>query len=495
MTATHHDVGAMRRLIPIILPGLAAGVLLAFSLPPWGFWPLGPIGFAVLAWRLADLGATRRLLAGAAVGVGQFAIGIYWITEFQAVGFVALLVLETSFVALATLVTPPGRARLFVLPAALALAEAGRGRWPFGGLPLGGVALGQAGGPLAPAVRLGGPLLLLAITVVAGVGVCELVVGRRVLVPAIAAVVTAGVALVGAADTAGHATGTLRVASVQGGGVRGLRAIASDPEAVYLRHLQATAKVQPPVDLVLWPEDVVDLDGPLSEAPEQQEIGRLATGLGTTLVAGVVEAAGPDHFRNAAVAWAPNGQVVDRYEKVHRVPFGEYLPMRGLISHLAGTGLIPRDAIAGRGSGQIRTPAGPFGVVISYEVFFADRARSGIRAGGEVLLVPTNASSFRTSQVPTQEVAAARLRALETGRDVIQAAPTGYGAVIDSRGRLLARTHLGRQQVLQAVVHRRRGRTWYLRWGDGPVVGGAIGLVALGWLIDRRRRAPLDRPV
>jgi apolipoprotein N-acyltransferase len=177
------------------------------------------------------------------------------------------------------------------------------------------------------------------------------------------------------------------------------------------------------------------------------------------------------------------------------VPFGEYLPLRGLISHLAGTDLIPRDAIPGHGSGQIRTPSGPFGVVISYEVFFADRARSGIRAGGEVLLVPTNAASFRTSQVPTQEVAAARLRALETGRDVIQAAPTGYGAVIDSRGRVLARTHLGRQQVLQTVVHRRQGRTWYLRWGDGPVVTLALVVVAAGWIADRRRRTPLDRTV
>ncbi|MDQ1396393.1 MAG: apolipoprotein N-acyltransferase [Acidimicrobiaceae bacterium] len=485
----------MRRALPIFGPGLAAGILLAFSLPPWGFWPLGPVGFAVLAWRLGGLSARRRLLAGIAAGTGQFAIGIFWITEFQQVGFVALLILETSFVALAALITPPGRARLFVLPAALALAEAARGRWPFGGLPLGGVALGQAGGPLAPTVRIGGPLLLLAVTVVAGVGLCELVAHRRLLVPAIATVITVVLALLGAADTAGRATGTLRVASVQGGGVRGLRAVTSDPQAVYLRHADATGRVQPPVDLVLWPEDVVDLDGPLAGAPEEVEIGLLAKALGTTLVAGVVEAAGPDHFRNASVAWGPDGRVVDRYEKVHRVPFGEYLPLRGLISHLAGTDLIPRDAIPGHGSGQIRTPSGPFGVVISYEVFFADRARSGIRAGGEVLLVPTNAASFRTSQVPTQEVAAARLRALETGRDVIQAAPTGYGAVIDSRGRVLARTHLGRQQVLQTVVHRRQGRTWYLRWGDGPVVTLALVLVAAGWIADRRRRTPLDRTV
>src|SRR5207302_3197255 len=115
----------------------------------------------------------------------------------------------------------------------------------------------------------------------------------------------------------------------------------------------------------------------------------------------------------------------------------------------------PRDAIPGHGSGLLKTPAGDLGVVISYEVFFPDRARSAINAGGSVLLVPTNAASFRTSQVPTQEVAAARLRALETGRDVVQAAPTGYTAIVDSNGQVHQRSQLGRQQVLHATVHRR----------------------------------------
>src|SRR5205807_9327393 len=99
---------------------------------------------------------------------------------------------------------------------------------------------------------------------------------------------------------------------------------------------------------------------------------------------------------DAAVAWGPGGRIVGRYDKVRRVPFGEYVPLRGLVRHLADLSAVPRDARPGRGPGLLRTPAGPLGVLVSYEVFFEDRARAAVGAGGEVLLVPTNASSYRS---------------------------------------------------------------------------------------------------
>jgi len=171
---------------------------------------------------------------------------------------------------------------------------------------------------------------------------------------------------------------------------------------------------------------------------------------------------------------------------VHRVPFGEYIPFRSLIARLADISAVPNDAIAGHGPGLLRTPAGRLGVVISFEVFFAARARAGIRAGGGVLLVPTNASSFKSGQVPAQEVGAARLRAVETGRDVVQAAPTGYAAIIDADGRVRARTSLGRQQVLQTTVRTRHGHTPYVRFGDLPVVVATLLLLAWAWAVERR---------
>ena len=102
--------------------------------------------------------------------------------------------------------------------------------------------------------------------------------------------------------------------------------------------------------------------------------------------------------------------------------------------------------------------------------------------------MPTNASSYRTSQVPTQEVAAAQLRAWETGRDVIQAAPTGYSALIDADGRVLKRSTLGRSQVIAGTVTLRNGRTVFMRLGDIPYVLLAIlGLLA-SYRLARRPR-------
>ncbi|GAB4080727.1 hypothetical protein GCM10028783_16750 [Modestobacter muralis] len=124
---------------------------------------------------------------------------------------------------------------------------------------------------------------------------------------------------------------------------------------------------------------------------------------------------------------------------MHRVPFGEYMPGRAVFERLSDvTSLVPLDAIPGRGPVLLSTPAGPLGVVISYEVFFADRTRAAVTAGAQVLLVPTNAASYTTEEVPATEVAAARMRALETDRAVLQAAPTGYTAIVVPDGDIVA---------------------------------------------------------
>ena len=122
------------------------------------------------------------------------------------------------------------------------------------------------------------------------------------------------------------------------------------------------------------------------------------------------------------------------------------------------------------------------GVSISYEVFFSARSRAATRAGAHLLTVPTNAASFSTSQVPTQELAAARLRAIESGRDLVQAAPTGYSAYLDHRGRVLARSVLGHRQVIQRPVTLRKGRTIYVAVGNAAMVVLAGGVLAAGWL-------------
>ncbi len=479
----------------IAVPSLAAGVVLALSLPPWGWWPLGLVGAAILYWRLGGLPLRTRVWSGWLTGLGCYAIGLFWSRAFNWYGAVVLVLVEALFVAAAAALTPPRRGRAPAFVAANTLAEALRMSWPFGGLPLGGVFLGQAGGPLVQLARLGGPLLITAGVWAGGVVVATVAArlaalrrgarGPGVLGAAIAGAGLVALILVGAAAPDGGApVGSVRVAVVQGGGRRGVSEEQVSPTTVYNAQVGATYGVtsaHPRPALVLWPEDVVALDRPLAGSPEAALLSNLAQELHTTLVVGVTEPASATTFRNMVVAWGPSGRVVGVFEKVHRVPFGEYVPDRSFFAHFADLSGVPTDAIPGHSTGLMRTPAGPLGLMVSFEVFYAGRSHESVRAGAELLAVPTNTSSYSTSQVPTQEVAADVVQAVETGRDLVQSAPTGYSTVVTQRGVVLGRSTLGRRQVLTATVSLRRGMTPYDHWGDLPVlILAALALVG-GW--------------
>ena len=491
------------RVLQALAP-LGGGALVALSLPPFGPWPLAFGGVALLAWGLRDRSTGSRAAAGLLAGVGQFAVGLAWADKFTFLGYAALVVLESAIFAVACMLAPRGRARVPALAALLTLAEWARERWPFGGVPPGGIALGQVSSPLVGTARIGGTVLLVGVTYLSGVAVGDLAVNwlrrkqthRRAhdhgLIGgclSLADEVTLGNWSAIAPD-AGPPVRTLRVAVVQGGGRRGLSDLQVRPSVVYAAALQETMKVRPPVQLVLWPEDVVALSQPLRGSPEAAQLSQIARSLHATLVAGVTEPVGITQFRNEVAAYSPSGALVAVFEKVHRVPFGEYVPWRSFFSHLANLQAVPRDAVPGHGSGMIETPAGPVAVLVSYEVFFPDRGRSGVRAGGQLILVPTNTSSYSSEQAPAQEVAASRLQAIEEGRDLLQAAPTGYSAVLDNHGGVLQQTRLSVPAVLQAAVALRDGATLYTRTGDMPTVLLALCAVLAGWavaLVGRRR--------
>ena len=467
-----------------VLRGIPAGVLCTLALPPFGWWPLALLGAAWLAVLLERRTFGRRFWVAAGFGIGFVVPGLFWMTEFSIPGAVLAMLLESSLVALFVSAAPPGRWQLLGFPAAFALADAFRGWWPWGGVPIATLAETQIGGPLAQIARIGGML-----AVASFVGVAAQVLasiwrrrGRRAL--GCAAVLVA-VVITGLRGFDGTPGSTLRASLVQGGGKRGTRAIDTARDVVLNAHLDATAQVPDGVDLILWPEDVVDVDDDVLTTPQGDRIAGLAAMHQATLVAGVVSGKKKDFF-NVARVWNPDGTPGEVYEKNHRVPFGEWIPLRSIVSHVADLSAVPRDAHVGHGPGILDTRAGHLGVVISYEVFFPARARSAIRAGGTVLLVPTNASSYSSTQMPALELGAARLRAIETGRNVLQAAPTGFSAVIDQRGRVHQHTDLGTRAVLTANVPNRNGLTPYTRLGDKPfVLAAALALLA-SWLLTRR---------
>jgi apolipoprotein N-acyltransferase len=154
-----------------LLAGSTAGVLVALSIPPFGWWPLAWLGLALLAAVLPGCGWRVRLAVGAGFGVADYVIGLMWVQEFSGPGYAAVVVLGAIYAVLAVLLVPSRRRRWIALglPCLFVLADWARDRFPVGGLPLGGLALGQVAGPLAPVLRLGGSLALVGETVLVGV--------------------------------------------------------------------------------------------------------------------------------------------------------------------------------------------------------------------------------------------------------------------------------------------------------------------------------------
>jgi apolipoprotein N-acyltransferase len=464
------------------LAGLGAGVLVAAALPPFGWWPLAIVGAALLAGAIAGLPWRGRLQVGVATGLGWIVPGFWWMTEFSVPGYVAASILVAALVGIAAVAVPGGRWAALALPGALVLLEAFRGAWPFGGVPVATLAQTQVGGPVAQVARLGGSLGVVAVVAAAGAGLVA-AAGRRWRVAGGAGGLAVAVAAAGVVVAPPPAGPALTVALVQGGGERGTRAVDTPPAQVLDAHLAAAASVPEGVDVTLLPEDVVDVDRALAGTSQADRLAALSRQLGSTTVVGVVEDVSDARFRNFVKAWSPDGRPGPEYTKVQRVPFGEWIPFRSLVEEVADVSAVPRDATIGHGPGLLDTGAGPLGVVISYEVFFPRRARDAVSAGGEVLLVPTNASSYSNAQMPSLELGAARLRAIETGRWVAQAAPTGFSAFVDPTGRVRSHSDLGRRQVLTATVDRRTGRTVYGRLGDGPLVAAALAALAAAWLL------------
>lgn len=484
-----------------------AGLLLAASVPPWGWWPAAFAGIALLDRLLAGQPARRRFWRTTGVAAAWLFPGMVWMWDLTPPGWMIASALHSVFFGLGAVLLPAGRGRRLGLVGVVVLAEFTRWSWPFGGVPLATLPMGQAAGPLAPVVRVGGPLLLVALVVVVGVALSALCDGRRAdlgsaltATGAVAAVAVA--AVLAALAPAGQPVGEIDVALVQGGGPQRTRATPTGAAIVFANQLEANQLVEAPVDLVVWPENVVN------PAAEPASGERSPDRLYADDAAAALEAEArrldavlvPGWFHrhptiatanlNYSTAMEPDGRVVDVYDKVRTVPFGEFVPLRGLLEAVSGTDLPARDVLAGTGPAVLDTSVGRLGVGISWEVFFEHRTRDAARDGAEVLLNPTNGASYWLTIVQSQQVASSRLRALETGRWMLQAAPTGFSAVIDPNGRVLDRTGVSEQAVLHATVERREGDTWATRVGPWPMLLVALVCLAAAHLPGRRPTRP-----
>src|SRR6476619_7558312 len=153
---------------------LVGGGLVAFSLPPWGWWPLALVGIAILDRVLTGQSRRRCFARGWLFGIGWLPAGMAWMWYLTPVGWIAASAVYSAYLGVACAVTPAGRWRRLGLPAAITIAEAIRWCFPFGGVPLASLAISQAAGPLAPVVRIGGGLLLTWVVLMLGMALSAL---------------------------------------------------------------------------------------------------------------------------------------------------------------------------------------------------------------------------------------------------------------------------------------------------------------------------------
>ncbi len=499
---------------------VAAGLLLAASLPPWGFWPLGIVGMALWVELLAEAGHWRRAGLSALVSVAWLGPATVWMADLTLIGWPVALIGFAAMHAAAGAAVPSDHRRQVAFPAALALAELLRWSWPFGGVPLATMAMAQVSSPLGPAARIGGPLLLTALAAVGGVTLAAILAARLrpaavgaalVMAAWLAAFVAPGSEPINIEGVPDDDAGII-VAAVQGGGPQNTRADVCEQRAVFERHLHTTRQqVSQPVDLVVWPEDVVhpSADAAVTPARCDQELltdsearsalSDLARELDAVLVVGFFErTADREANRNYAVAYDPSGTPIDTYDKVRLVPFGEYVPLRSTAERFSDE-LPARDVRPGSSdeAAALDTPLGPLGVAISWEIFFEHRARSAVGdGGGRMLLNPTNGSSYWLTVVQSQQIASSRLRAIETDRWVVQAAPTGFSAIITPEGDVIERTGVSESRVVQTTVELRWGDTLAVRLGVWPVAVASVLTLSLALGLGRvltRSRGRADR--
>ena len=522
----------LRRLVVTIV----AGWLLLASFPPRNWWWGAVVAFALLAWVLTRPATT--LLGGLGYG---FLFGLVFYLAL--LPWISMLVGSMPWVALATVSALfSGLFGLFAVvvrrlpgwPIWFAVAWAAQ-EWlksvfPFGGFPWGAVAFGQTDGPLLPLVQLGGVAVLSTAIVLMGSSLTaitlEIVRWLRtssqtpaanppaVVLPGscICLVLLTAVVVWPHVRHAGTGSGgepAVTVAVVQGNVPRLGLGFNAQRRAVLDNHVRETMRLAddvragsaPQPQFVIWPEDSSDID-PLLNVDAGQEIQAAAQAIGAPILVGTVLDAGgrmqeTPEYTNTMIVWNPVTGPADRHDKEIVQPFGEYLPMPWLFKHLSGYAGHAGHFVPHRSSDVVHVAGVPVGVATCWEVVFDREPRKAVLNGAQLLAVPSNNATFNQT-MSEQQLAFAKVRAVEHDRYVLVAGTTGISAVIAPDGAELARTEFFQPAYLDTLVRLKTTLTPATRWG--PIIqwmlvgtAGAVILIGIwqnrGSLRPNRRRS------
>ncbi len=541
-------------LLPAMVVAIAGGLALVAAFPPAGFWPLAAAGPALLAVALWRRSLRGSFAVGLGFGLAFFVPLLSWLINVAWYAWAALAVAEAViFAVFAVGQRLMLRLRAWPVAVACwwVAVEAFRDRWPYA-FPWGRLAMSQAQSPTVRWVAFGGPTLLTFIVALAGTTLARLLLGpglapqwaaprwaapqwaarrsagprqaalrwaargrggaaptrdplvaiRRRAVPALAFAAAAGLALAGAALPAGQwgaGSPTAEVAAVQGNVPHGgtLQKLLRET-TVTGNHVAATEQLaaqvkagsRPKPDVVIWPENSTDIDPGLDPYVYATIAGAVSVINSPVLVGAVL-----DHpQRNAGELWLPGRGPVAIYVKRQLVPFGEYIPFRSLLNTFSSLpSLQPVDFTPGHRAVVFRIGKVRLGDVICYEVGFDNLVSSEVSAGANLLTEQTNDADFEVDGQlgeTLQQLAMARIRAIEFDRTMIVAGTTGVSAIIAPDGSLIVHTRTWQRAVLEARVPLLSASTPAERLGGWPeVVLSALAIAALAWgLAGGRRR-------
>jgi len=487
---------------PAFAPAWAAlsGILLVLSLPKPNLYYLGWVALVPVLVALPDL-ATRRSAAvtGYAGGLAFFAGSCYWIVATMSTygGLsvpVSVLVFALFVVvfALHMMVFAVwmrwnfrrfGVAGLMLAAPCWVAVELLQTHLIFGGFPwmLAGYALAPFGGLLQLTTWTG--VYGLSFVLVGTNALVALAIRTRTYAPGLAAlaVVVSAALIPVPADVAPSDPIDVRIVQTnididQSWLPEDRESLLDDLERLTLGGVAATdVREAEAIDLIVWPET----PSPFYLSEDSfftHRVRAMARAANAHLLAGYIDAIGPMPSNSAGVI-APSGVQVSRYDKMHLVPFGEYVPLGDLLFFAESLVRNVGDFAPGTEYTLTEIDGRPLAATICYEDVFPGLIRRFTARGAGLIVNITNDGWFGETSAPYQHLRMSQVRAAENRRYIVRAANTGISAIIDPYGNIRDRTLIGERTVLDGVAGYRTDRTFYVRFGD--VFGWTTAVLAL----------------
>lgn len=496
-----------------LISAAAAGGLLTLAFPAVSLWLAAFPAVGLLLLALIGRRTWSALLVGFVYGAVFFLILVSWTARYLGpVPWLALGLLQAALTAVALIPVTlayrwipalplPAYARTTLLAGTVAALWIGRelflGNWPYGGFPWARIAYTLADTSAARVsswIGISGLGFLMVLIVALLVEVLRARARPRAAAIAVPAVLAVLLAVLPAFPTSSH--GTMRIGAVQGNGPTGY---FDQREPLSVLNAQ-TAATEPlfgkRMDLLVWPEGGLDGD-PFQYPAIADGLDEVAAEVQAPILANAATQNG-DLFYNTSFLWPAGAHPplaradVQTHSKRHPVPFGEYVPDRPFFNAIVPDliGLIGREYTPGSDAPVVTVGQTPVGLAICFDVIYDELIAEGIGAGAQLLVFQTNNADFRGTVENLQQLGIARMRAVETGRAVVNISTVGTSQVIRADGSTQASLDEDRPGALLEDVELRTGATAGVilgPWIEQVLLWGGLLIVVIAGIGSRRR--------